>query len=252
MPPRHSSIAVIGAGPSGISAIKALTEENIFSKIRLFERRHKVGGTWIYDAEPAPFTASPLPPTHSPPASFPAVKEAAPEDLGARTGVYEKLDTNVGAEVMAFTHTPFPMGNSAQSVQRLGENNPSKSWRTVAKYLEDIAKPYMHLIELNTHVESVRKFHGKWVVTLRKTAYVVEGEGKGEEGERDYWWQEEFDAVIVASGHYNIPNIPDIPGLKETSKLLPEAFEHAKAYRFPRNYANKASESHISELNTLV
>lgn len=46
MAPRYSSVAVIGAGPSGISAVKALSEEKIFDKIQLFERRERVGGTW--------------------------------------------------------------------------------------------------------------------------------------------------------------------------------------------------------------
>jgi NADPH-dependent glutamate synthase beta subunit-like oxidoreductase len=34
--PRYKSVAVIGAGPSGISAVKALQEEKIFQTIRLF------------------------------------------------------------------------------------------------------------------------------------------------------------------------------------------------------------------------
>jgi heterodisulfide reductase subunit A-like polyferredoxin len=40
------SVAVIGAGPSGLSAVKALREENIFDTIRVFERRSDTGGTW--------------------------------------------------------------------------------------------------------------------------------------------------------------------------------------------------------------
>lgn len=40
------TVAVIGAGPSGLSAVKALDEEKVFSTIRVFERRDKVGGTW--------------------------------------------------------------------------------------------------------------------------------------------------------------------------------------------------------------
>lgn len=42
------TVAVIGAGPSGLSAVKALDEEKAFDTIRVFERRDRVGGTW-YD-----------------------------------------------------------------------------------------------------------------------------------------------------------------------------------------------------------
>jgi cation diffusion facilitator CzcD-associated flavoprotein CzcO len=42
----NRTVAVIGAGPSGLSAVKALDEEKVFSTIRVFERRDKVGGTW--------------------------------------------------------------------------------------------------------------------------------------------------------------------------------------------------------------
>lgn len=46
MAPRYSSVAVIGAGPSGISAVKALSEEDVFERIQLFDRREGIGGTW--------------------------------------------------------------------------------------------------------------------------------------------------------------------------------------------------------------
>lgn len=40
------SVAVLGVGPSGLSAVKALEEEKVFDTIRVFERRDRVGGTW--------------------------------------------------------------------------------------------------------------------------------------------------------------------------------------------------------------
>jgi ribulose 1,5-bisphosphate synthetase/thiazole synthase len=43
---QHRTVAVIGAGPSGLSAVKALEEEKAFDTIRVFERRDRVGGTW--------------------------------------------------------------------------------------------------------------------------------------------------------------------------------------------------------------
>jgi cation diffusion facilitator CzcD-associated flavoprotein CzcO len=40
------SIAIIGAGPAGAITVDALSQEQAFDKIRLFERREKAGGCW--------------------------------------------------------------------------------------------------------------------------------------------------------------------------------------------------------------
>lgn len=45
--PRISRVAIIGAGPGGIVAARALRAEgDAFEKITLFERNASVGGTW--------------------------------------------------------------------------------------------------------------------------------------------------------------------------------------------------------------
>lgn len=46
---RYRRVAVIGAGPSGLSAVRALSDENVFDTIRLFERRDRVGGIWYVE-----------------------------------------------------------------------------------------------------------------------------------------------------------------------------------------------------------
>lgn len=221
--------------PSGISAIKALSEEKIFDRVKLFERRERVGGTWLYDEHPEPFSAFSQQPKPQPPAQLPRSTPSGPENLTARTGNYATLDSNVGSEVMAFTYKPFPVNNSASSIHRLGNNNYTKPWQAVANYLEEIAEPFSHLISLNTHVEDIRKIDGKWTLTLRRTDYDLNGE------KRDYWWQEKFDAVIVATGHYSVPHTPKISGLDETSRTVPKAFEHSKAFRSPDHYVNKVN-----------
>ena len=44
--PRISRVAVIGAGPGGLAAARALRDEGAFDTITVFERNSKVGGTW--------------------------------------------------------------------------------------------------------------------------------------------------------------------------------------------------------------
>ncbi|KAH0432970.1 dimethylaniline monooxygenase [Colletotrichum camelliae] len=255
MAPRYSSVAIIGAGPSGISAVKALSEENIFDRIQLFDRRDKIGGTWIYDEEPEPFSPHSSQPARDLPSKFPQSLPPASENVTAKTGIYPSLDSNVGSQVMAFTYKPFPSVQSSTSINRFGKANPTHPWEKVAGYLQEIAEPFNHLITLNTHVERVEKVGKKWRLTLRRTQYYLEGQ------KRDYWWQDEFDAVVVATGHYGVPNVPNIAGLKETFAALPERFEHSKAYRSPEDYFDKkvvvvggnvSASDTVSEIHNIV
>ncbi|TEA13683.1 Thiol-specific monooxygenase [Colletotrichum sidae] len=255
MPPRYSSVAVIGAGPSGISAVKALSEEKAFDRIQLFDRRDRVGGTWIYDKEPEAFSPNSAQPVREVPEKLPQSLPAASENVTARTGIYPSLDSNVGSQVMAFTYKPFPAVHSSTSINRFGKSNPTHPWQKIADYLEEIAEPFTHLITLNTHVERVEKVGRKWRLTLRRTQHLLKGE------KRDYWWQDDFDAVIVATGHYGVPYVPSIPGLEETFAALPERFEHSKAYRSPESYVNKrvvvvggnvSASDTVSEIHNVV
>lgn len=164
---------------------------------------------------------------------IPAFAPPAGEDKSARTGIYDSLDSNVGAAVMAFSHTPFPEVNSAVSAQRYGADNPTRPYQVIAKYLEDGFKEYRHLLSLSTTVERVEKVGSEWILTLRKSGEVYNGTVQ------DYWWQEKFDAVIVATGHYTVPFIPAIWGIDEAYKALPHKFEHSKFFRSADHYVGK-------------
>jgi cation diffusion facilitator CzcD-associated flavoprotein CzcO len=56
----------------------------------------------------------------------------------------------------------------------------------------------------------------------------------------------EFDAVVVASGHYHAPQIPDIPGLKQIKDLWPNRIWHSKRYRTPGAFTNKVQHDALS------
>lgn len=239
MPPRYRRVAVIGAGPSGLAATHALASEKTFDTIRVFDRRDQVGGLWHYDAEPDTFpTTTGVPPdqTRAPPVpttDLPVFAPASPPDPRARSALYWDLDSNVGAESMAFTHTPFPVVNSPVSIERFGHNNPSRPYGVITNWIEDLFRPYLSLVTLRTTVEKVEKRGSEWVLTLRRSGQLYRGKP------HDYWWTEAFDAVVVASGHYHVPLVPAIAGLIETSKELPGRFEHSKSYRKAAKYADK-------------
>ncbi|EPE05566.1 dimethylaniline monooxygenase [Ophiostoma piceae UAMH 11346] len=232
-----SRVAVIGAGPAGYATVRALTLENKFNVIRVFERRDRVGGIWNLDPIPDEFPLSPLhdrePAEQQLQAPVPGWRQVAPEDITARSPIYENMDSNVGATVMSFSHAPFPGQNSAISVLRIGPDNQSRPYHVIQKYLADLFQEYHHLLSLGTTIERVEKIGSEWVVTARQPRPSPDGDIK------DFWWQERFDAVVIASGHYNEGHIPDIDGLESTYRQRPGNFEHSKSYRSPDNYVDK-------------
>ncbi|KAL2834925.1 hypothetical protein BDW59DRAFT_136823 [Aspergillus cavernicola] len=237
MPPRYPTVAVIGTGPAGISALKALYDEKAFERIRVFERRDSPGGTWNYDSIPQRFPGT-YPDTvtlgQKKPSTFPqTTTPSVLADATIPTAMYSWLDTNVPAQLMAFTHTPFPDANSPISTERYGARNPTRPYHVVARYLLDLIDKYRAEILFNTTVVSVEKTDaGKWKLTLRRSEIVGEASS-------DSWWQEVFDAVIIGTGQYNVPFIPKIAGLNEVSQTHSEALEHVNSFRSPDHYAGK-------------
>ncbi|KAH7396091.1 putative dimethylaniline monooxygenase [Pyrenochaeta sp. MPI-SDFR-AT-0127] len=234
---RIRSVAVIGAGPSGLSAVKALEEEKVFDTIKVFERRDRAGGTWLYDEQPDSFASVfAQPRANSIPDQLPSFGDELSEDTTSRTGLYSYLDSNVGISVMEFTYASTPKVNSALSVERFGQANPTRPWKIVADYLEDIFAKYYYRVTFNTTVESVRKNEQthKWEIVLRKN----KAKSKGQE--KNYWWTERFDAVVVATGHYSVPYVPPIPGIEDWYAQWPEKLQHSKQYRSQDDYVNKS------------
>ncbi|KAL2836588.1 hypothetical protein BJY01DRAFT_251919 [Aspergillus pseudoustus] len=159
----------------------------------------------VYEADLAPFDprgltadahSSEIPDRLSP--TSPRFGSETPLPECTRGAAYETLDTNAGARTMAFTHTPLPVQNWIGSIRKFGRDNLSRPRRAVLRYLEDLFVPHLHLLVLNTSAEKVEKFEEeegrRWKLTLRRRGI-----------SKDYWWQEMFDAVVAASGHFTVP-----------------------------------------------
>jgi len=61
---------------------------------------------------------------------------------------------------------------------------------------------------------------------------------------------ETFDAVIVASGHYDDPFVPDIAGLEAWNSTLPGSISHSKFYRQPEVFTGKVCLSNHTFVET--
>ena len=137
---------------------------------------------------------------------------------------------------MAFSDHPFPDTVSERALERYGPDAPYRHREVIRRWVEDIFVRGGHegLLELDTTVERAEKVDGEWVLTLRK-----EGTGSA----KNYWWQERFDALVVATGHYDVPWFPDIKGLVEFDKRWPGRVQHSKHFRRGEEYRGKVSKS---------
>ncbi|KAM0713485.1 hypothetical protein Q7P37_010447 [Cladosporium fusiforme] len=252
---RITSVAIIGAGASGTSATardfstkvtyadciispgtaaaSAFAAENYFSRIQVFERREAAGGTWIYDDNPgSPLRPSPgcLPPDLDPPIeipeSLPSVTSPVLRERFQQTPIYSELTTNVPSIAMAFSDHPFPYG---PFVPHWVPKQYIQSYLSIQGIDE--------LVSFNTTVEDVTRIPRsgpstlpRWSLTLRRHDPIRNV---------DEWWRDEFDALIIATGHYSVPFIPAVPGLDQYMERFPEKVFHSKSYRSAAAYRDK-------------
>ncbi len=120
---------------------------------------------------------------------------------------------------MAYSDKPFPA--DAPLFPKHG---------TVLQYLDEYAEDMKHLIRFETQVLGVRLVYGvghdQWEVTTLDLAS----------------WQKTtaiYDAVVAATGHYTVPNVPDIKGVGRWNDRYPGTIIHSKAYRLPEVYEDK-------------
>ncbi|KAL8288510.1 hypothetical protein RB597_000567 [Gaeumannomyces tritici] len=128
---------------------------------------------------------------------------------------------------MRFSAEPIPADATAASAELYGPGTPFRHWEVLRRYVSDVVARAAGdaggdvSVSYGTTVELVEKAGEEWEVTLRRE----QGEG------RDYWWAERFDAVVVASGHYNVPYVPAIEGLDEFQRARPGSVLHSKYFR---------------------
>ncbi|VVT57654.1 uncharacterized protein SAPINGB_P005803 [Magnusiomyces paraingens] len=212
------TVAVIGAGPSGLAVTKALLGEKLFSKIKVFERQNQPGGVWNYSKEKQ---ATPLVPSIDAFAREPTVLNDQLKRAVYTSPIYKNLDTNIPHFLMRYHKHDFKTGLEAF---------PKKE--DVLEYVQNYAKPIEKFIRFNSDVQSVSKSQntGKW--TIEYTDY-TQGYPKGTQ------YKEDFDAVVVSNGHYDLPFLPKVKGMSEWVKKYPGSIQHAKYFNDPKEFAGK-------------
>lgn len=226
-------VAIIGAGPSGIVGLKALlAESGAFTAVKVFERRSTVGGAWNYTPEAdtprkKPIQVPSVDPTRvDPPHISSRVEEGSGTARDGRVGptwptpMYDRLNTNIPADLMAYNGMSFADGT---------ELFPRRE--QVLQYLERYAKDVSDHVSFDTEVVSARKVGDSWRLVHRQFSRTHEVEPEVRE--------EEFDRLMVASGHYETPKLPRISGIETYDRLYPDRVRHSKYYRHPAEYRGK-------------
>lgn len=137
------------------------------------------------------------------PEQLPTIRPKTHQQRFDEATAYPYLETNVVAEAIQFSQEPIPGVVSEYSKRLYGPKSPYRHRKVMRQYIQSLVKRNGHedFVSYNTSVERAETVGSVWQVTLRNPGQ-----------EHDYWWTGEFDAVIVASGHYNVPYIPETPG----------------------------------------
>ncbi|TFK26048.1 FAD/NAD(P)-binding domain-containing protein [Coprinopsis marcescibilis] len=236
-------VVVIGTGVGGLQAYRELTQNGF--EVDIYERDNVPGGNWHYSDEiplDAPIPNAPvavgdytpsLPPKG---VTFPYVEEISDEEEGselrrahrAPKPTWASLHSNAPAPIQQIRETPWPRGTEwALPHQKLSRYIRSfASWHGVNT---NDGNPHAFY---NTRVEHVERRHvaDGWTVVSKE---VVKTAGNAT---RSTWFKRNYDAVVVATGRYNAPNVPAIAGIPEWNKKFPGHLLHSRQYRSPQPF----------------
>ncbi|KAJ5291589.1 FAD-dependent pyridine nucleotide-disulfide oxidoreductase [Penicillium angulare] len=194
MPPKK--VAIIGAGPSGLVTAKTLLHNfpsGTFSPV-IFDSRYEVGGLW----------SSPQPGNRS------WGTKNAPGSLDP------SMRTNLSRFTVAFSDLSWESVLETPNVPMFPQA------RQVCQYLRAYRKRYIpdDVVRLGCRVlKTVRKTKdghtARWEISWEKerSGQIAEGTPSKENIPE----VEEFDLLVVASGYFARPNIPEAPGLHHNS-----------------------------------
>ncbi|KAK2855755.1 hypothetical protein FQN49_004874 [Arthroderma sp. PD_2] len=223
-PPPVRRVAIIGAGACGLVAAKYLLAEQCFEQIEVFEQRSSVGGVWnLTPAEDKDQTVTTVP-AEDPnvpldePFWHARIPQASKKEAIFLSPLYDGLETNIPQGLMRFSDLSFP------DKTRLFPKS-----ETVLEYLERYSLDVKHLIQFEVQVVNLKpedKSIGTWAVTRKD---LVSGALQ----------TDVYDAVVIANGHYNTPNLPSVPGIIAWKEAYPRGIIHSKQYFDPTPYKNK-------------
>lgn len=240
---------MVGAGISGVTAAGHLLNHGL--SVTVFERSTISGGVWHFDQRTP---KDPPYPCNTPsigdyelssPGQYaygtpPPESEDGMEEEGKRIKVtddalevqfsppgpcYAGLKNNVPTTLMYSILEPWPQGTE----EHTGQHN-------IERYIQTLAHNHgVHSVtQYSTRVDEIKKSAdgGEWTV---RTVALEKGQRAAHLVEK-YW---EFDFIVIASGHYNLPRIPNTAGLKDWKATFNDRVIHSKQYREAEKFRGK-------------
>lgn len=166
-------------------------------QVTVFEQGSKPGGVWAYSAEEE--------------------SDLLGKNVDTRvySSLYEDLRTNLPTDLMAFKGFPFnSSGGGDDSWPRFPHH--SSVYQYLMRYIEKYELE--SLIQCGARVERIQIEAGVWQVKILGRI------------------TESFDVVVVCSGHFSEPRLPEISGMSEFGgKML-----HSHNYRRAEAYKGKS------------
>ncbi|KAL7807428.1 FAD/NAD(P)-binding domain-containing protein [Trichoderma gracile] len=211
---RVKRIAIIGAGPSGLSAAKYLKAQAAFDSIVVYEQQEDVGGIWSCSNHQ--LGMRPIPETDN--LGSPNSRIGGDPSL-LSSPLYHQLYTNIPLPLMQFSDQPFPPGTAL-----------FPSINVVQEYLLEYAEEVRDLIQFGVQVRRVTPLSEG-----EKTTWTLEARSTHD----NRIIRENYDAVVVATGHYAQALIPDLKNLTDFMMAYPSIVSHSREYRSPLPFKDK-------------
>ncbi|MBD0022858.1 NAD(P)-binding protein [Gordonia pseudamarae] len=192
-------VAVIGAGPSGLTTIKQLRDEG--HEVVCFDKNGGAGGIWYRD------DVDQDNPGQDNPGQDVAGQDVAGTDHHQTTKAYDSLYLTISMKMMAFSDYPY--------------QGPQRVFYTRSQYLEYLREyadrfGILECIRSSSEVTDLTRTKSGWTVTARTSGTET---------------REDFDAIALCSGPFQTPN-RDIPGLENFTGEIIHSGEYRDAERF--------------------
>ncbi|KAF8459613.1 hypothetical protein BGX38DRAFT_1282839 [Terfezia claveryi] len=250
--PKITRIAILGGGPSGIAALARLLKfrPTHFPTIDLFEQRSDVGGIWNYTEETSPLVQYredseprlllPLDDSRGRLAregDIPVLvrgqgrhgekemSQREKEEWVFPSPIYPSLTANLPKMLMEWADLPFgrevDMFPGHREILQDGDDGGGDDG-TGDRREERVAEEHKH--------DGVTAWFGK---VRRGEWRVVVGNVGGDDGDKGKGEERYYDAIVIASGRYSVPYIPDLPGLKDwvLAGKGKRSVEHSREFR---------------------
>ncbi|KAG0263566.1 Cyclopentanone 1,2-monooxygenase (CPMO) [Actinomortierella ambigua] len=201
--PQRKRVAVIGAGASGLAAVKECLDAKDQIDVVCFEAEPKIGGLWRF-------------------------VEPTAENKDPHSSVYRSTIINTSKELMTYSDLPIPYDWPTYL--------PNKK---VVEYFEMYTDHFglTDHIRFNTRVVEVKELkdeNNRWLVRSRPNKPATTADGTTDETTTE----EVFDYVMMCSGHHWKPRYPTFEGMEGPEAYTGEQM-HSHFYREPSRFKGK-------------